>query len=304
VARIFRRGRTYWGRAQRQNREFRRSLKTSDRRTAEKRFRAWLDELDATAWGEKPKRTYAEAEDRFIREHLTAIKPRSAQRYGVSLKNLSEHFGHMTLDQIGSAELSAFESRRRSDCVTSSTIRRDLACLSSLLTSCVDWEYVDSNPVPAFLRRRGKRGLKEGAPRNRYLSEQEERVLLNAATSQSREAIVLAIDTGLRREELFSLKWWQIDLNRGLITTTSNTKTGRPRVVPLPERSRAVLDAIRRRRNSYLADNDYALVNPDTGSRYDRMNKGLSGAVRRAGMAHVQWHDLPPHCWLQVAPAR
>jgi hypothetical protein len=64
-------------------------------------------------------------------------------------------------------ELSSFESKRRGDGVTASTIRRDLACLSSLLTSCVDWEYADSNPIPAYLRRRAKRGLKEGAPRTR-----------------------------------------------------------------------------------------------------------------------------------------
>jgi integrase len=29
-----------------------------------------------------------------------------------------------------------------------------------------------------------------------------------------RQAIILAIDTGLRREELFSLRWSQIDLDR------------------------------------------------------------------------------------------
>jgi integrase len=287
MARLFRRGRTYWARAQRQNRELRRSLKTSDRATAERRFRAWLDELDATAWGEKPKRSYAEAEERFIREHLTLIKPRAATRYGVSLKHLSEHLGGMTLDQIGSAELSNFESKRRAAGVTSSTIRRDLACLSSLLTSCIDWEWLENNPVPAYLRRRAKRGLKEGAPRTRYLTEREEEALLEAAKPESRDAIILAIDTGLRRDELFSLKWWQIDLNRGLITTTTNTKNGRQRKVPLPARSRKVLNAIRHR-----DDTAYVLVNPATGTRYDRMNKGLSSAVRRTGLSHVQWHDL------------
>jgi hypothetical protein len=112
MARIFRRGKTYWARAQRQNRELRRSLKTTDRATAERRFRAWLDELDATAWGEKPKRTYSEAEDRFIREHLTTIKQRSAVRYGVSLKHLSEHFGHMALEQIGSADEAMVSQRQ------------------------------------------------------------------------------------------------------------------------------------------------------------------------------------------------
>jgi hypothetical protein len=81
---IYRRGKTYWVRAQRQNREYRRSLKTTDRTIADRRARAWLGELDAIAWGEKPRRSYAEAEEKFIREHLTAIKPRAAQRYGVS----------------------------------------------------------------------------------------------------------------------------------------------------------------------------------------------------------------------------
>src|SRR6516164_6994094 len=239
--RIYRRGKTYWVRAQRQNREYRRSLKTTDRAIADRRARAWLGELDAIEWGDKPRRSYAEAEEKFIREHLIAIKPRAAQRYGVSLKHLSEHFGDKALDQITTATLSEFENKRRMQGVSPSTIRRDLACLSSLMTSCLDWEWLDGNIVPAYLRRRSKRGLKEGAPRTRYLTEAEEGALLKAATPDVRQAIMLAIDTGLRREELFSLRWSQIDLQRGIISTTTKTKSGRARSVPLPERSRAIL---------------------------------------------------------------
>jgi integrase len=283
--RIYRRGKTYWARAQRQNREYRRSLKTADRTIAERRARAWLGELDAIAWGEKPRRSYAEAEEKFIREHLTAIKPRAAQRYGVSLKHLSEHFGDRTLEQITSATLSDFETKRRQQGVSPSTIRRDLACLSSFLTSCVDWEWIDTNIVPAYLRRRSKRGLKESAPRTRYLPEAEEAALLNAATLEVRKAMNLAIDTGLRREELFSLRLNQIDLGRGIITTTKKTKSGRPRSVPLPERSHSILPA-------FPAVDDYVLINPKTKKRYVQMNKGLKAAVRRAGIAHLQWHDL------------
>ena len=284
MARIFRRGRTYWCRAQRQNREFRRSLKTTDRAVAERRARAWLNELDAISWGEKPRHGYAEAEEKFIREHLTAIKPRAAQRYGVSLKHLSEHFGDKTLDQITSATLSEFETKRRMQGVSPSTIRRDFACLSSMLTSCVDWEWIDANVVTAYLRRRSKRGLKEGAPRTRYLTEAEETALLEAASPDVRQAIILAIDTGLRREELFSLRWSQIDLQRGIISTTTKTKSGRARSVPLPERSRAILPV--------AGVDGFVLINPETKKRYVQMNKGLSGAVKRAGIDHLQWHDL------------
>lgn len=289
MAGLYRRGKVYWARAQRDGRDLRRSLKTADRAIAERRFRQWLDEFDATAWGDKPRRTWAEAEERFIREHLTILKPSAARRYGVSLKNLSEHFGGKMLHQITSAELSAFETKRRGEGVSPSTIRRDLACLSSMLTSCEDWEWTDdgANIVPAYMRRRARRGLKEAPPRTRYLTEAEEAALLQAATPAVRTAIVLAIDTGLRQDELFGLTWPQMDLARGIVSTTTRTKSGRARKVPLPLRSRTEVGTVQRR-----LDAPFVLVNPDTGTRYRHMDRGLKAAARRAGITDLRWHDL------------
>lgn len=287
MAALYRRGKIYWARAQRDGREQRRSLKTADRSIAAKRLRQWLDALDATAWGDKPRRPFDEASEKFIREHLTTIKPSSARRYGVSLKNLTGHFGNMTLDQITGATLSDFETKRRADGVTAGTIRRDLACLSSLMASAAEWEWLDANPVPSYLRRRAKRGLKEAPPRTRYLSESEEVRLLEHASPAVRDAITLAIETGLRADELFGLQWHQIDFARGIIATTTRTKSGRPRHVPLTKRSRTILGTVARR-----LDTPYVLVNPDTGERYVHMLKGLYAARRRSGIALLNWHDL------------
>lgn len=287
MAGIFRRGKVYWARATRNGREERRSLKTSDRSIAQKRFGQWLGELDAIAWGDKPRRTFREAAEKFIAEHLTTIKPSSARRYGVSLKNLAEQFDTMMLHQIGTAALSDFETKRRGDGVSNGTIRRDLACLSSLMTSAQDWEWIDANPVPAFLRRRAKRGLKEARPRTRYLSETEEARLLEHASPLVREAIILAIETGLRSDELFGLQWAQIDFSRGIIDTLTKTKSGGARYVPLSQRSRTILGTVTRR-----LDTPFVLVNPDTGTRYWNMSKGLQAARRRSATAAVKWHDL------------
>jgi integrase len=286
---IYRRGKVYWARAQRDGREHRRSLKTANRAVAEKRFRQWQDDLDATAWGDKPRRTFNEASEEFIRKHLTTIKPSSAKRYGVSLKNLAEHFGTMMLDQIKGAALSDFETKRRAAGVTNGTIRRDLACLSSMMTSAGEWEWIEdgANPVPSYLRRRAKRGLKEAPPRTRYLTEDEEARLLTHATPAVRDAITLAIDTGLRLSELFGLQWSQIDFARGIIATTTKTKSGRARHVPLTLRSRTILGTVARR-----LDTPYVLVNPDTGTRYVHMSKGLEAARRRSATAKLSWHDL------------
>jgi integrase len=206
----------------------------------------------------------------------------------VSLKNLSPHFGGKMLHEITSATLSEFEASRRADGVKSGTIRRDLACLSSLMTSAQDdWEWHDSNPVPGYLRRRQSRGLKESPPRTRYLTEEEESRLISAASPDVADAIAVAIDTGLRLEEQFSLTLPQVDQVRGMITTTTRTKSGRPRKVPLPSRSAQILAHLPRPTNSV-----HVFVNPDTGLRFVQRNKGFKAAMRRAGITDLRWHDL------------
>ena len=81
------------------------------------------------------------------------------------------------------------------------------------------------------------------------------------------------------------------------MNTTTRTKSGRARKVPLPERARTVLGTLPR----YL-DSGYVLVNPETRTRYVQMNKGLDGAARRAQIEDLCWHDLRRTagcCWLQ-----
>lgn len=289
MAGLYRRGKVYWGRAQRQGREFRISLKTRNRSIAEKRLGEWVGELEAVAWGDKPRRPFTDAVKRFIREHLPTLKPSAAKRYGVSIKHLVEHFEGKTLDRIGKADFSDFETKRRTQGASAGTIRRDFACLSSIFTSCEDWEWVDDgyNRVPSYLRRRAKRGLKEAKGRTRYLSVDEEARLLAAATPAVRDAITLAIETGLRLNEQFGLRWGQVDLTEGLIDTLTKTKSGEARKLPVTDRARTILGTLPRH-----LDCPFVLVNPDTGTRYVQMNKGLKAAARRAGITDLRWHDL------------
>ncbi|WP_319568993.1 tyrosine-type recombinase/integrase [Cohaesibacter marisflavi] len=286
MANVYKRGSSYWGRVTRSGKEYRRSLKTKDRRTAEKRLQDWIGELERIAWGEKPRKSFADLAERFILEHLPTLKPKSAIRYGVSIKNLNALMGHMMVDEITRSVLSDFEVSRRNDGVTAATVRRDLACLSSMLTSAMDWEWIDMNPVPTFLRARSRRGLKESPPRTRYLSAFEEKHLLAHTTPAVQLAIELAIDTGLRREELFSLTWKQIDLSAGVIKLGTNTKSGKPREVPILQRARTNLGTHPRHFKS-----PYVLRHDD-GRRLQNMQKGFKSACRRARITDLKWHDL------------
>lgn len=300
---IYRRGKTWWARKGADGRELRESLKTEDRRIAVRRFKEWSDQLDAIAFGERPRRTFAAAVEKFVSEHLSTLKPASAKRYAVSLKWLGDHFAGGFLDQITRERLSEFETARRVAGASNPTIRRDLACLSSLLTSCEDWDYVaeGGNIIPAYMRRRAKRGLKEAAPRTRYLTEAEEAKLLEATSPSAKRkksrntppvgfAIALAIDTGLRREELFSLTWAQIDLRRNIITTTTRTKNGKARSVPLPHRSAQILAQLKPTKSAGVTS--LYVLRHETGERLVTMDTGLKAAARRAKLKDLRWHDL------------
>ncbi|WP_370642357.1 tyrosine-type recombinase/integrase [Afifella sp. H1R] len=285
---MYRRGKIWWGRATRAGKEHRKSLGTQDRRVAETRLRNWLNQLDKLKWGEKPARRWEDVWPHFLEQHAPTIKRSSLTRYGVSLKNLSRVLDGKTIQDVGTALLSDFVAMRRGDGVTSASIRRDLTCLSLIIAYCEEWEWVEagSNPVPTFMRRMRRRGLKESPPRTRYLSPAEEEALLAHMSEPCRTAAILSIDTGLRDQEIFDLKWYQIDFDAGLVRTTTKTKSGKARVIPLLPRSAQILAQRPRHFQS-----PYVICHAD-GTRYGRTIKAFQTAARHAGIADLKWHDL------------
>jgi integrase len=292
MAGVYKRGKTWYGRVTRGGKEHRRSLETSSKSVAEERFRKWLDELKATDWGGRPRRTFDEAAQRFVAEHFKTIREKSAKRYMVSLNNLTDHFQGVYLDDIDNDKLLQFEMKRRDAKVSSSTIRRDLACLGVMLSlACDMWRWADSNSVPKFLKKRGKTVLKEGKPRTRYLDHDEERRTLISAGSHSmlHAAIIFAIDVGARDHEQLGLRWPQINLAKKEVTLAG--KGGKTRVVPLLPRVLAMLAALPRH-----SEGKYVFWHDD-GVKYLRLYRPLQTALKRAGVTdHVQWHDLRRTC--------
>jgi integrase len=289
----------YQARVQRKGVEHRTSLETSDRRVAEKRCRQWLDNIEATAWGERPRIGYAQAMKQFVEQHCTTLKPASAERYVTSLKALTDIFGVKMLDEISKVTLSEFETERRTQGVSASTIRRDLSCLSSMLAFCEDRDWIEEggNIVPAYLRRRAKRGLREGKARTRWLRQAEESALLAMATSRRFSkgalagAIIVAIDTGLRAEEQFSLQWHQIDLLTNTIKTTTDTKNGRSREVPLQARSAQFLAHLKALNRARPVPSTY-VFSKENGKRFNNLYRGFKTLAEAAGIGEICWHDL------------
>ncbi len=154
---------------------------------------------------------------------------------------------------------------------------------------------LEVNPI----RNYEKRTLKVGKPRTRFLSQDEYRSLLNASIPHVRDATMLAVETGMRREEQFSLQWRQIDWDRNEIVL-ERTKSGNPRRIPLSP-------------NAYnLLWSHWIRIDPDVSTfvhekqdntRYVDMHRGFLNACRRAHIGNMRWHDLR-HTYASVSRQR
>jgi integrase len=290
------RGTVYWYRITKDGTPHEGSLETGQLGVAKERLEAVRRELTATRFGEKPRRTFDEAARRFKAEHFRHLKLKSRTRYVTSLVILADHFHGKFLDEIGSALLGDFERARLDQGVTTTTVRRDLACLSSVYSRAEEWEWVTHNPVKPFKRGRAKAGLREGAARTRYLSVAEEAAVIDKAAPKSRDWIAFAIDTGIRKEEQASLLLTDVDLAQNQITIRAEVaKSGRSRVVPLLPRAREIAQRLMTDRVGSVP-----LFLASTGERYSgespTLYEALRKACRRAGVAPASLHDLRRTC--------
>lgn len=125
------------------------------------------------------------------------------------------------------------------------------------------------------------------AERTRVLSPAEEAKLLEACEKwrkHLRPIIIFAIETGLRRGEIMTLKWSSIDLGRRQLRVESlNSKTLRSRLVPLSGRACEVLTELWR--NSRQSKFDLVFGNSD-------FKKGFNTACDEADLKDVHFHDL------------
>jgi len=152
------------------------------------------------------------------------------------------------------------------------------------------WDYISDNPAAKI------KVMKE-SPKKPRLLESDEVVRLLAETPDHLHALVAcAVYAGLRRSELFHLRWEDVDLKEGELRVVSRadhpTKNRETRHIPMSTALREALTRHPRRLGS-----PYVFVNAH-GKPYDNVRKSLNTAAERAGIAEgVGLHQLR-HCFI------
>ena len=117
------------------------------------------------------------------------------------------------------------------------------------------------------------------------MSPEECQALIDYCPSYLKPIVITALHTGMRKTEILSLKWKQVDMKNGLIHL-SDTKSGKRRSVPINETLYITLKSIDRR-----LDVQYVFFNPKTGKRYADIKKAFNRAREKAGILDYTFHD-------------
>ena len=170
----------------------------------------------------------------------------------------------------------------RTEGLAGSTANRYRSLLSAIFSYAARTGRIHSNPLQLVKR------FREGESRVRYLlgaEEQKLREVIRANCPEREAEIDLALYTGMRRGEQFTLRWRDVDLERGILTVRG--KTGIRHIVANSS-AKSALELLRSRRREGAE-----FVCPETQSESQRdWRRWFERAARAAGVEDFRWHDL------------
>ncbi len=218
----------------------------------------------------------------FADEYLEYLKvnKKSWHRNKASLKSLVPQFKEMLLSKITPAHIEDYKRKRLyEDKVQPSTINRDLACLRHLFNIAKKLKgYDGENPVKDvdFFQERQR------IPK--ILDRKEIERLIDASKDYLKPIIITALNTGMRRGELFNLRWNDIDYAEHFIFI-KETKSGVMRKIPMNDLVAETLKNIKR-------ESEFVFCNPKTKDRLTCIQRPFKAACRESGVPDLLLHDL------------
>jgi integrase len=177
------------------------------------------------------------------------------------------------------------------------TVNKRLTVIRHMLTKAVDWNMVEEETR----RKAYKVKLKGGTvSRLRYLQYSECEKLLSNCLPHLKPIVMTALHTGMRRGEILSLRWDDVDMkNRFIFLRNTTTKSGKPREIPINDTLYGVLKSLPRRIDvPWVFPNPSDLKPSKDGTPVKSVKpigdvkNSFRAACTKAGIRDFTFHDL------------
>jgi integrase len=256
-----------------------------NRTDAEKRLTLFISDRERGQLNLPKKKvipTLAEYSKTYLELYKTAKERTLASKKSL-VSALVRHLGNYRLDRVTPFIIERFRiDCKEKDGVGEGMVNNCVATLSHLFSMAIQAGVIAKNPCKNVKR------FKLVQTKDRILSESEIGLLLNLPQNKDRMMILTGLFTGMRLIEVLSLKWSDIDFNRGLISFTQN-KTGKAIVLPLS--SYLANELTRYKACCTTVDNIFE-VREITKGITDKYSGYFSALFKSLGIQGVTFHTL------------
>lgn len=225
----------------------------------------------------------------FVQEYLTYSKGNKAPlSYDRDMRVLKLFAEFMQVDKVGAitaARLEAYKTRRREQGTMASTINRELNTIKAMLNKAVAWGALSESPAKSVQK------FKEPKRQVRYLTKEEIKTTLKAASDRLRPILETFLHTGMRRDELIHLTWGDIDFKGKVLSVQSkngwNPKDYEVRHIPMTARLVQLLKDLPKRDGTFIFRNG-------SGQKLDGnvLSRDFRVLFRGCGIKNVSVHTL------------
>jgi integrase len=203
-------------------------------------------------------------------------------------QTLKEHFGEILAKKIRPFMVENYQLERLEQKTMKGTnyrpasVNREFEVLKRIFNLAVREEIVDRNPCWKVKK------LPEENERDRILSQEEFRKLVNVLPSHAADMVRMGYYTGMRYGEISGLTWDRVNLEEGCIALEAeDTKTGKPRKNYLVNHA---IDVLRRASKVRSISSNHVFTYQ--GRPIKSINTSLKTALRETGIKDFTFHDL------------
>lgn len=188
-------------------------------------------------------------------------------------------YAKLRWNQIDIDKINSYIADRQDAEITNSTINRDLATLKRIAKLCKLYELFNEIEL-----------LPENDPRTMTLTDEQQETLLQECQSpQLRLAILIALNTGLRKEGVYHMQWNDVDFKSKTITRI--VKGNRKVYIPITQRLESALKEYRLQAqlSQWVFPSPVNIGKPV----HTTIHRSFHNACKRAGVPKgFRFHDL------------
>lgn len=282
---LYKRGSVWWMSFNYNGQQIRRSTETTEKKLAQKIFDKLKGEI-ATGKHHVLDNDNVSFEDLkmdLVNDYKLNSR-KSLDRAELSLKHLGAFFGGMKVKDITSSLIESYIISRKEESASNGTINRELSALKRMFSLGV--RHTPPKVVnPPYVHK-----LKEAPPREGFFEYEEYIRLRDSLPDHLKPVLTIAHFTGMRKQEILNLTWYQTNVFERKITLRSGTtKNDQARIIFLAGELYEVILEQKKLRDSKYPECPYVCFRE--GQQIKNYQTGWHSACKRAGLEGKLLHD-------------